>query len=57
MKFEGHEVSQLVRITILAGRAFRGIIHHTERDYDVEPSLAEHVIAAGRARLAEKQPA
>jgi hypothetical protein len=55
MTFEGQEISELVRITILAGRAFRGVIHRAERDYSVAPSLADHVIKAGRARLADNQ--
>jgi len=49
--FEGHEITPLIRITVLAGQTFRGVKHFAERSYDVAPSLAAHVVAKGSARI------
>lgn len=57
MTFEGNTVTALVRITVQPGKTFRGVLHFTERSYDVSPSLAAHAVSCGKAILAAKQEA
>lgn len=45
-----------VRITVKAGKTFRGVYHFEETKYDVLPELAKYAINEGVARLTVLDP-
>lgn len=44
--------TKLVRIIVLAGQTFRGVLHYEEMSYDCSPNLAAYAVASGVARYA-----
>jgi hypothetical protein len=44
------EKEGLVRITVLAGKTFRGVIHYQEQGYDASSELAKYAVQQGIAR-------
>lgn len=44
-----------VRITVLVGKTFRGVLHFQEQDYNASSALAEWAIKEGIARRSDKE--
>lgn len=44
-----------VRITVLAGQTFRGVLHFQEQDYNASSELAAYAIREGIARKSDKE--
>lgn len=46
----------MIRITVLAGKTFRGVQHFEETKYDCSDNLAQYAVKEGIARFTDPQP-
>jgi hypothetical protein len=46
----------MIRITVLAGKTFRGVHHFGEMNYDCSDELALYAVREGIARFTDPQP-
>lgn len=46
----------MIRITVLANKTFRGVLHFEEANYDASENLALWAVKEGIARFTDPQP-